>query len=74
MSITTLSSRELNQDIQYFRTGDVAQGKGQVNPKYGFDPARQLYTHVSNPYSPFSRKIINVGVRGATYVLDRTSG
>jgi TnpA family transposase len=59
-----------SSDAQYFRTGDVAQGKGQVNPKYGFDPGRQLYTHVSDQYSPFSGKIINVGVRDATYVLD----
>jgi len=59
-----------SSDGQCFRVGDVAQGKGQVNPKYGSDPRRQFYTHVSDQYSPFSGKIINVGVRDATYVLD----
>lgn len=59
-----------SSDAQYFRTGDVAQGKGRVNPKYGSEPGEQFYTHISDQYSPFSGKIINVGVRDATYVLD----
>lgn len=59
-----------SSDGQYFKTADVSQGKGQINPKHGFEPGQQFYTHVSDQYSPFSSKILNVGVRDATYVLD----
>jgi TnpA family transposase len=59
-----------SSDGQPFQTANGAKGKGQVNPKNGSDPNRQLYTHVTDQYSPFSSKIINVGVRDATYVLD----
>jgi len=59
-----------SSDGQWFKTGNVSQGKGQINPKYGFDAGRQFYTHVSDQYSPFSTRILNVGVRDATYVLD----
>jgi TnpA family transposase len=30
----------------------------------------QFYTHISDQYAPFHTKVINVGVRDATYVLD----
>ncbi len=59
-----------SSDGQPFQTANAAKGKGQVNPKNGSEPGRQFYTHVSDQYSPFSSKIINVGVRDATYVLD----
>lgn len=59
-----------SSDGQRFRAGGANQGKGQVNPKYGTDPGRQFYTHISDQYSPFSTRVINVGVRDATYVLD----
>lgn len=29
-----------------------------------------FYTHISDQYSPFSAKVVNVGVRDSTYVLD----
>lgn len=29
-----------------------------------------FYTHVSDQYSPFSTKVVNVGIRDSTYVLD----
>jgi len=29
-----------------------------------------FYTHISNQYAPFSAKVVNVGVRDSTYVLD----
>lgn len=29
-----------------------------------------FFTHISDQYSPFSAKIVNVGVRDSTYVLD----
>lgn len=28
------------------------------------------YTHISDQYAPFSSKVVNVGVRDSTYVLD----
>lgn len=59
-----------SSDGQRFKTGDVSQGKWQINPKYGSDTGRQFYTHVFDQYSPFSTRILNVGVRDATYVLD----
>ena len=59
-----------SSDGQPFQTTNAAKGTGQINPKNGSDPNRQLYTHVTDQYSPFSSKIINVGVRDATYVLD----
>ena len=59
-----------SSDGQPFQTTNAAKGKGQVNPKNGSDPNRQFYTHVSDQYSPFSSRIINVDVRDATYVLD----
>jgi TnpA family transposase len=30
----------------------------------------QFYTHISDQYAPFSAKVVNVGVRDSTYVLD----
>ena len=62
---TTASS-----DGQRFKVGGRAESTGHVNPKYGGEPGRTFYTHVSDQYAPFSTKVINVGVRDSTYVLD----
>jgi TnpA family transposase len=59
-----------SSDGQRFKSGGRAESTGHVNPKYGSDPGRMFYTHLSDQYSPFSTKVINVGVRDATYVLD----
>ncbi|PIN63821.1 hypothetical protein CKQ90_29875, partial [Klebsiella pneumoniae] len=32
--------------------------------------AAQFYTHISDQYAPFSTRVVNVGVRDSTYVLD----
>ncbi len=32
--------------------------------------SRTFYTHISDQYAPFSTKVVNVGVRDSTYVLD----
>ncbi|RCZ24560.1 hypothetical protein DTL76_26685, partial [Escherichia coli] len=29
-----------------------------------------FYTHISDQYAPFSTRVVNVGVRDSTYVLD----
>ncbi len=59
-----------SSDGQRFRTGSKAMGTGHINPKYGSEPGRLIYTHISDQYSPFHTKVINVGVRDSTYVLD----
>ncbi len=57
-------------DGQNFRTGSKAESTGHINPKYGSSPGRTVYTHISDQYAPFSAKVINVGLRDSTYVLD----
>ena len=59
-----------SSDGQRFKAGGHAERTGQVNPKYGNEPGVLFYTHVSDQYAPFHTKVINVGVRDATYVLD----
>ncbi|MFL3493298.1 Tn3 family transposase, partial [Citrobacter cronae] len=54
---------------QNFRTGSSGRYAGQVNPKYGQEPGRQFYTHISDQYSPFYTCIIS-RVRDSTHVLD----
>jgi len=59
-----------SSDGQRFRVGGKADSTGHVNPKYGSEPGRLFYTHISDQYAPFSGKVINVGIRDSTYVLD----
>ncbi len=59
-----------SSDGQNFRTGSKAESTGHINPKYGSSPCRTFYTHISDQYAPFSTKVVNVGVRDSTYVLD----
>jgi TnpA family transposase len=59
-----------SSDGQRFKAGGRAESTGHINPKYGGEPGRTFYTHISDQYAPFSSKVVNVGVRDATYVLD----
>lgn len=59
-----------SSDGQRFKAGGKAESTGHINPKYGGEPGRMFYTHISDQYAPFSTKIINIGVRDSTYVLD----
>lgn len=59
-----------SSDGQRFRASSKAESTGHVNPKYGAEPGRLIYTHISDQYSPFHSKLVNVGDRDATYVLD----
>jgi TnpA family transposase len=59
-----------SSDGQRFKTAGHCGDRGDINPKYGSDPSVQFYTHISDQYAPFHTKVINVGVRDATYVLD----
>ncbi len=59
-----------SSDGQNFRTGSKAESTGHINPKYGSSPGRTFYTHISDQYAPFHAKVVNVGLRDSTYVLD----
>ncbi len=59
-----------SSDGQRFKTGGHAWKNGNINPKYGSEPGVQFYTHISDQYFPFHTKVISVGVRDATHVLD----
>lgn len=59
-----------SSDGQRFKAGGKAQSTGHINPKYGAEPGRTFYTHLSDQYAPFGARVINVGVRDATHVLD----
>jgi len=59
-----------SSDGQRFKVGGKAESTGHINPKYGAEPGRLFYTHISDQYAPFSIKVVNVGVRDSTYVLD----
>ncbi len=58
----------------------IAREGGQMTPadlakfepqrRYGSGPGRTFYTHISDQYAPFHTKVVNVGVRDSTYVLD----
>ena len=52
-----------SSDGQNFKVGSKAESTGHINPKYGSEPGRTFYTHISDQYAPFSSKIVNVGVR-----------
>ena len=59
-----------SSDGQRFKAGGKAESSGHINPKYGAEPGRMFYTHISDNYAPFSIKVVNVGMRDSTYVLD----
>lgn len=59
-----------SSDGQNFRSASKAKSTGHINLKYGSSPGRTLYTHISDQYAPFHTKVVNVGIRDSTYVLD----
>jgi TnpA family transposase len=59
-----------SSDGQRFRAGGRGESSGHINPRYGSEPGRLFYTHISDQYAPFSTRVVNVGVRDSTYVLD----
>lgn len=59
-----------SSDGQRFRVGGKAESTGHINPKYGAEPGKLFYTHVTDQYAPFSTRVVNVGIRDSTYVLD----
>jgi TnpA family transposase len=59
-----------SSDGQRFKVGGKAESTSHINPKYGAEPGRLFYTHISDQYAPFNATVVNVGVRDSTYVLD----
>lgn len=59
-----------SSDGQRFRAGGRAASTGHINLKYGSEPGKLFYTHISDQYPPLSTRVVNVGVRDSTYVLD----
>jgi TnpA family transposase len=59
-----------SSDGQRFKAASRAESTGHINPKYGSEPGRLFYTHISDQYAPFHSKVVNVGIRDSTYVLD----
>ena len=59
-----------SSDGQRFRACGRAESTGHINPKYGTEPGKMIYTHIADNYAPFSTNMVNVGVRDSTYVLD----
>ncbi|MCS5932700.1 Tn3 family transposase [Klebsiella pneumoniae subsp. pneumoniae] len=41
------------------RAGGRGESTGHVNPKYGSEPGRLFYTHISDQYAPFSTRVVN---------------
>ena len=64
------NGRTSSSDGQRFKAGSKGLSTGHINPKYGSAPGRLFYTHISDQYMPFHSKVINVGIRDSTYVLD----
>jgi TnpA family transposase len=58
-----------SSDGQNFRTGSKAESTGHINPKYGSSPGGRS-TPISPPVRAVHTKVVNVGVRDSTYVLD----
>ncbi|WP_407208415.1 Tn3 family transposase [Enterobacter hormaechei] len=54
------------------RTSAQQQGREHRphQPEIREQPGRTFYTHISDQYAPFHTKVVNVGVRDSTYVLD----
>jgi TnpA family transposase len=59
-----------SSDGQRFKAGGKAESTGHINPNYRAELGKLLYTHISGQSAPFSSKVVNVGVRDSTYVLD----
>jgi TnpA family transposase len=55
---------------QRFKVGGQAESPGPINPKSGAAPGRLCYTPIADQYAPCSAKVVNVGGRDSTDVLD----
>ncbi|MGK1011906.1 Tn3 family transposase [Klebsiella pneumoniae] len=68
--LTTILADGINLGLTKMAESCPGTTYAKLNPKYGSSPGRTFYTHISDQYAPFSTKVVNVGVRDSTYVLD----
>jgi len=59
-----------SSDGQFFRAGDRAAGRSDVNLYYGSDPGSKFYSHISDQYGYYSILPISPSESEAPYVLD----
>ena len=59
-----------SSDGQFFRAGDRAAGRSDVNLHYGSEPGTKFYSHLSDQYGYFSNLPISPSESEAPYVLD----
>jgi len=45
-----------SSDGQRFKAGSKAGNTGHINPKYGSEPGRTFYTHISDQYAPLQHQ------------------
>lgn len=59
-----------SSDGQFFPASRQGETMNLINAKYGNDPGRKAYTHVSDQFSPFATQDIPATVSEAPYILD----
>jgi TnpA family transposase len=59
-----------SSDGQFFPASRQGEAMNLVNAKYGNDPGRKAYTHVSDQFGPFATQDIPATVSEAPYILD----
>jgi hypothetical protein len=47
-----------SSDGQRFKVGGKAESTGHINPKYGAEPGRTFYTHLSDQFAPYHAKAV----------------
>lgn len=59
-----------SSDGQFFPASRQGEAMNLINAKYGNDPGRKAYTHVSDQFGPFATQDIPATVSEALYILD----
>ncbi|HEY9345196.1 MAG TPA: Tn3 family transposase, partial [Inquilinus sp.] len=64
------SGRTSSSDGQFFRAGDRAAARSDVNKHYGAEPGGKIYSHLSDQYGYYSALPLSPSESEAPYVLD----
>lgn len=59
-----------SSDGQFFPASRQGEAMNLINAKYGTEPGRKAYTHVSDQFGPFATQDIPATVSEAPYILD----
>lgn len=59
-----------SSDGQFFPASRQGEAMNLINAKYGSEPGRKAYTHVSDQFGPFATQDIPATVSEAPYILD----